>query len=194
MPRVISGSAGGLKLKAPTGLKTRPSSDRSKEAMFSALTARLVFTDLHILDLYSGSGQLGIEALSRGATKAVFVERDRSTAVVVKANVEHCGFQDQAQLMTGDALKTAKILAEQGESFDLIFMDPPYAEAWTEFGKIEKLVLTSEILKKTGYLIFESDAKAPKQGKAERLVLEKSCQYGSAMVSFYRHPDATMHE
>ena len=189
MPRVISGSAGGLNLKAPDGKKTRPSADRTKEGMFSALSARLEFSGLEVLELYAGSGQLGIEALSRGAERVIFVEQHRATAEIIKANLAHCGFTERGRILISDALRTAQQLAAQGHHFDLILLDPPYAEAWAELARLEKLLQSTELLKKEGYIVFESDAKAPNKGKTEYLKHEKSCQYGTAMVSFYRHPD-----
>lgn len=189
MPRVISGRVGGLSLKAPDGKKTRPSADRTKEGMFSALSARLDFSGLQVLELFAGSGQLGIEALSRGAERATFVEQHRATAELIKTNLAHCGLTEQGRVLCSDAIGTAQQLAAQGQCFDLILLDPPYAEAWVEFAKLEKLLQASGLLQKDGYVVLESDAKAPNKGNAAYLQHEKSCQYGTAMVSFYRHPD-----
>jgi 16S rRNA (guanine966-N2)-methyltransferase len=123
-PRIIAGEAGGRRLSVPPGEGVRPTSDRVKESVFSALGPdRLV--GARVLDLYAGSGALGLEALSRGAAHGLFVERDAGAARAVRANIEMLGFGDRAVLRTGAA---AKVLAgaAPAQPYDLAFLDPPY--------------------------------------------------------------------
>jgi 16S rRNA (guanine966-N2)-methyltransferase len=127
MTRVIAGTARGRRLAVPPGTGTRPTSDRAREALFSALDAELGgFEDLVVLDLYAGSGALGLEALSRGAAHAVFVEADRRAAGVIAANLKTVGrkgliLTDRAERVAGQPL------AAPLDLFDLVLLDPPYA-------------------------------------------------------------------
>lgn len=124
MSRIIGGSAGGRRLETPRGDGTRPTSDRVREALFSALQSRLgSLNGLHFLDLYAGSGAVGLEARSRGAERVTLVEQDRKTAAVISANVATLGFD-------GCTVATASVhglLSRPArESFDVVFLDPPY--------------------------------------------------------------------
>ena len=118
--RIIAGKWRGRPLEAPAGLATRPTADRVRETLFSMLTSRLgSFEDLRVADLFAGSGALGLEALSRGAATATFVERDREAAAAIRRNGEKLGAS--FQLLTGSALALPA-----AQAFDLIFADPPY--------------------------------------------------------------------
>jgi 16S rRNA (guanine966-N2)-methyltransferase len=122
--RIVAGTWGGRRIETPKGEGTRPTSDRVREAMFSSLEAELggFDDDLRVLDLYAGSGALGIEALSRGADTAVFVESDRRAAAVIKRNLAQLG------AMTGSVLRMpVERFLETHDHFDLVFMDPPYS-------------------------------------------------------------------
>jgi 16S rRNA (guanine966-N2)-methyltransferase len=119
--RIIAGKWRGRPLEAPPGLATRPTSDRVREALFSMLASRLgSFEDLRVADLFAGSGALGLEALSRGAAHATFVESDAKAATVIRRNAEKLGAG--VQILSGSALALPRL-----EPFDLIFADPPYA-------------------------------------------------------------------
>lgn len=124
MTRIIAGAYGGRQIKTPKGDGTRPTSDRVREAMFSSLESELGgFDGLRVLDLFAGSGALGLESLSRGASHATFVESDARAAAVVKQNVE-------ALKASGIVMRTTAerfMSTEPGEPFDLVFLDPPYA-------------------------------------------------------------------
>ena len=123
-PRIIAGEAGGRRLSVPAGEAVRPTSDRVKESIFAALGSdRLV--GARVLDLYAGSGALGLEALSRGAAEAVFVDRDRAAGRAIQANIEALGFGDRAVLRLRPV---ATLLASgpEGPPFDLALLDPPY--------------------------------------------------------------------
>jgi 16S rRNA (guanine966-N2)-methyltransferase len=125
--RVVGGSARGRTLVAPPGERTRPTSDRVREAIFNALRSRGAVDGSDVLDLFAGSGALGVEALSQGAAHATFVDSDRVARQAVRRNLEACGFLDRAAIVAGPA---ERFLARPGgERFDLAFCDPPYAFA-----------------------------------------------------------------
>ena len=122
--RVIGGSARGRKLKAPPGDSTRPVTDRAKEAIFNMLDARDGVVDADVADLFAGSGSFGIEALSRGAAKATFVERNRAAARTLTDNLEHTGFTDRATVLVAPV---ANVVGAIGH-VDVAFCDPPYTD------------------------------------------------------------------
>jgi 16S rRNA (guanine966-N2)-methyltransferase len=122
--RVIAGSARRLLLKSPPGYGTRPTSDKIKETLFNILMP-YIYSDTVFLDLYSGSGGIGIEALSRGAKRAVFVENNRAALECIRDNVKRTGFADSAEIINTDVLTALHRLEGRGH-FDIVFMDPPY--------------------------------------------------------------------
>jgi 16S rRNA (guanine966-N2)-methyltransferase len=121
--RIIAGALRGRRLQTPEGVATRPTADRMRETLFSMLASRLgSFEGLRVADLFAGSGALGLEALSRGAAFACFVEHDRRALGAIRANIASLGVEDRAQVLARSALTLP-----QAEPFDLIFADPPYA-------------------------------------------------------------------
>lgn len=121
--RIIAGEWRGRGLQAPPGIDTRPTADRVRETLFSMLASRIgPFQGLRVADLFAGSGALGLEALSRGASFACFVENDPRAAAAVKANASQLGALDRVQVLGGSALALPR-----SEPFDLVFADPPYA-------------------------------------------------------------------
>ena len=121
--RIIAGEWRGRKLQAPPGAATRPTADRVRETLFSMLTSRLgTFEGLRVADLFAGSGALGLEALSRGAAFACFVENDGKAAAAIRANAGDLGATDRVEILGGSALALPR-----SEPFDLLFADPPYA-------------------------------------------------------------------
>ncbi|MET8874347.1 16S rRNA (guanine(966)-N(2))-methyltransferase RsmD [Nocardia sp. NPDC004604] len=122
MTRIVAGTAGGRRLRVPPA-GTRPTSDRVREALFSALDARIDFDGVRVLDLYAGSGALGLEALSRGATSALLIESDRKAAAIVRGNIADLGLPG-AELRIG---AVASVLTGGGAgAYDVVFSDPPY--------------------------------------------------------------------
>lgn len=122
--RVIAGKARRLQLKTPEGFDTRPTSDKHKETLFNILNPYLA--DADFLDLFAGSGAIGIEALSRGAKYAAFVENDRAALECIKNNLRNTKLEDQAEIFPMSALEAIRALEIKGKVFDIIFMDPPY--------------------------------------------------------------------
>jgi 16S rRNA (guanine966-N2)-methyltransferase len=131
--RVVAGTAGGRRLEAPASRSTRPTSDRVREATFNALDSLGVVEGAAVLDLFAGSGALGIEALSRGAARATFVDHDARALAVVRANLAATGLDDSATVVRSDALRF--VTAGRSGAFDLALLDPPYRfddQAWRE--------------------------------------------------------------
>ena len=149
--RVISGSARGLKLLSPEGLHTRPTTDRIKETLFNIMQPDIYLSDF--LDLFSGSGAIGIEALSRGAEFCVFVDNALSSTKIITRNIEAAHVADRSRIIKSDVFAAISDLGKAGEAFDIIFMDPPYAEGFNE--PVLKKIVESEILKPDGYIVLE---------------------------------------
>jgi 16S rRNA (guanine966-N2)-methyltransferase len=128
--RVIAGNSHGRRLKAPPGLATRPTLARVRQSIFSRLEARLALDGQRVLDLFSGTGSLGIEALSRGAGHVTFVESARPALVALEANLRTLGLTDRARVMRLDIWQALAELASEGACFDLVLSDPPYRQGW----------------------------------------------------------------
>lgn len=155
--RVISGSARGLKLKAPEGLNTRPTTDRIKESLFNIIAADLY--DICFLDLFGGSGGIGIEALSRGARKAYFADSSRKSIDIINDNLKRARLDSKAVVMNCDFRQALNRIKAEGEKFDIVFLDPPYNTtlAADAAGLITELGLLAE----DGYIIAEQAADEP---------------------------------
>ncbi|MCI1959104.1 MAG: 16S rRNA (guanine(966)-N(2))-methyltransferase RsmD [Clostridia bacterium] len=153
--RVIAGSVRGHKLKAPEGRETRPTAERIKESLFNIIAPDLY--DCCFLDLFSGSGSIGIEALSRGAKRAVFVDSSLQAAQIIEENIEHTKMEEKSRLLKIDVFKALDLLAENGELFDIIFIDPPYKSGLYK-DVLQKIVL-SGLLADNGYIISEHSSK-----------------------------------
>lgn len=147
--RIISGSARGRKLKEPQGMDTRPTTDKVKESLFNIVQFEL--EGRRVLDLFAGTGQLGIEALSRGSAHCVFVDQRREAAALVRENLKLCGFSELSQVVQGDALS---FLASCREKFDVVFLDPPYASGLLE--KSVEALARFDILREHGIIVCES--------------------------------------
>ena len=180
--RVITGSARGRRLRELEGQETRPTTDRVKESMFNIL--QFDVEDSRVLDLFAGTGQLGIEALSRGAASAVFVEQRRDAVALIRENLKLTGLSERARVVNGEALS---YLASAGEKFDLIFLDPPYA------AKLWKPVLEAvsrfDILSDHGIMICESpqDEELPDAVGACRL--HRAYRYGRIKLTTYHREE-----
>jgi 16S rRNA (guanine(966)-N(2))-methyltransferase RsmD len=131
--RVIGGTARGRRLLAPRGLDTRPTSDKVKEALFSILVGMLGPLDgCSVLDIFAGTGSLGIEAMSRGADHAVFIDAGREAAAVIAKNLETTGFADRSRVFAQDFHAALTRLERDGRTFRLVFLDPPYRKGLLE--------------------------------------------------------------
>lgn len=153
--RVISGKARGRRLKLPPESFTRPTADRVKEALFNIIGEK-VFAAV-FLDCFAGSGSIGIEALSRGAKKAHFVEKNPAVLKILDQNLEKTGFKEQSRVWKGDAQRILQ-RGFAGENFDIIFLDPPYA--FIKPDQILKLIEENSLLKSLGIVILETSSQA----------------------------------
>lgn len=177
--RVITGSARGVRLQTPEGLETRPTADKVKEALFSAIQFEI--EGRCVLDLFAGSGQLGIEALSRGAKRAVFVDSSRAAVSLVKENLRRTKFTEQASVVMSDYIS---YLSRCRESFGIIFLDPPYAEQFLEKA-LEKIV-EFDILATGGIIVTERPEGKELSMEFEGYTRSKDYRYGKTLVTLYR--------
>lgn len=181
--RVIAGSARRRNLVCPSGEKTRPTTDRIKETLFNMLQTQVV--DARFLDLFSGSGGIGIEALSRGSRECVFVEKGREAISCIRTNLQNTGFTEQSCLLTMDVMQALKRLDMQGAAFDIIYMDPPYEKGFEE--KVIPFLLQSAIVKKGTLLILETSlAHGESQKDCYPVALERYKEYKTNCHLFYR--------
>lgn len=178
--RVISGSARGLKLNTPGDDRVRPTTDRVKESMFNIVQDWVY--DSQVLDLFAGSGALGIEALSRGASQAVFCDNSLDSIKIIKSNIEKARVVDRSQIVSGDYKRCLRDMEAKNQSFDMIFVDPPYYEGL--FEEVLDTIRSCKILKKDGIVIVEHVAKKP-IGQVEGLEVYKEKKYGITMLTFY---------
>ena len=175
--RIIAGKAGGLKLKSLKGKDVRPTLDRVKESMFNIIAFYLA--EAEVLDLFAGFGSLGIEALSRGAKSADFVEINKSHLKIIEENLRKAKFSEQAKLHNQDAYK---YLNNCRNKFDLIFMDPPYEKEMSN--KAIELIVQNNLLKADGLIICEKSAQETSE-EFENLKMIKNKKYGNSLLTIY---------
>lgn len=182
--RVIAGTVRGHSLKAPRGLNTRPTLDRVREAIFNVLTFRI--HDAVVLDLFSGSGAMGIEALSRGAASCVFTDNSRQAISVIKENLTHTKLESKATVFNMDAGQLLNLLKTDAKTtFDLVFLDPPYESGVYE--TILSKLSVGKLLNKEALVIAESNTKLELKDRYEALQLIKQSRYGNTLVSYYKN-------
>ena len=150
--RVVAGSVRGFNLIVPSGKNTRPTTNRIKETLFNILQWDIA--GCRFLDLFSGSGGIAIEALSRGAKEAVMVEKDREAVRCIKQNVQHTKMDDRSRVMPMDVMQALRRLEQAGQPFDIIFMDPPYHLDLEE--RIVPYLLQSSLVKTGSLIIVET--------------------------------------
>lgn len=182
MTRIIAGSAGGRRIQVPPGRGTRPTSDRAREAIFSTLDSLAGLAGARVLDLYAGSGAVGLEAVSRGAAHALLVESDQRAARTIRGNITALGFGERVSLL---ADRVERVLAEPCEEpFDIVFADPPYALEATE--------AVLEALRKNGWLAagalvaYERESRGADLRWPAGYAEERVRRYGEAAVWYGR--------
>ncbi len=175
--RVITGEAKGRPLETLEGEDTRPTVSRVKEGIFSAIAFEI--TGRQVLDLFAGSGQMGIEALSRGARSCLFVDRNPKATAVIGRNLASTNLADRATVMGGEALS---VLSRQTGPFDLVFLDPPYAANLL----LPCLTALSDKVSAGGAVLCESDRDTPLPETVGALHLQRSYRYGRVVVRLYR--------
>lgn len=177
--RVIGGSAKGRKLVAPKGPATRPALAQVKEAIFNILGD---INGLAVLDLYAGSGAIGIEALSRGALHCTFVEKGPQALGALRKNLELCGFEPQAEVVPLDVERVLSYLARKKRCFELIFVDPPYDQNLV----MPTLVAAEKVLADGGSVIVENSPRETVEN-TERLAVTDQRKYGQTFITFLKH-------
>lgn len=177
--RVIAGSARGTRLKTPDGMLTRPTSDRVKEAVFSIIQFDIAGS--RFLDLFGGSGQMAIEALSRGASSAVLVDGRREACQLMRDNLKTTHLTERARVIQSDYLS---YLEKCSDTFDLIFLDPPYAEVFLE--NALKKISEIDILSDRGIIICERPADKLTDLEIPGLQRGKDYRYGKTWVTLFR--------
>ncbi len=177
--RVITGIARGVTLKTPEGMQTRPTGDRVKEALFSII--QFDIPNAKVLDLFGGTGQLGIEALSRGAKSAVFVDEAESACSLIKENLRRTKLVQSATVVRSDYLSYLKRCHEQ---FDIIFLDPPYAEVFLE--NALNVITEIDILRDSGIIVAERPLGKELPWSFEGYTRSKDYKYGKTLLTLYR--------
>lgn len=181
--RVVSGSKKGHPLKAVPGMSTRPTTDKVKEAIFNMIGP---YFDGGIgLDLFGGSGGLGIEALSRGLDKMIFVDKEQKAIQTIKNNLNSCDFSPKAEIYRNDAERAMKALIKRELQFDLIFLDPPYKKQKLE--TLIEMIDQNNMLKENGYIVCEHGTDVILQevvGDYHRLKYEK---YGVTAITIFAY-------
>lgn len=180
--RIISGEMRGFKLKAPKGMDTRPTSDKVKESLFSIMG--YIESSSEVLDLYSGSGNIGLEFLSRGAESACFIDTDAKAISTIKDNIEKCKVSDRATVYKNDVSRAMEMLANRSKKFDYIFMDPPYKSGLVE--KTIDKVAELDLLKDGGLLIAEHERGLVLEDSVGSMKKVDNRRYGDTEITFYR--------
>lgn len=174
--RVITGTARGKRLVTAEGMDVRPTPERVKEAMFSAI--QFDIEGRAILDLFAGSGQIGIEALSRGAEKAVFVDQSPVSIEHINRNLKTTGFTDKAKVIRGDY---TAVLLGMTEVFDYVFLDPPYASGFLE----KAIKLLQKNVKEHGLIICEHPKEQSLPASVDDFVVKKQYRHGKVCLTVY---------
>ncbi len=184
--RVIAGTAKGTRLEAPKGRKTRPTLDRVREALFSILDAKVA--EARVLDLYAGTGAIGIEALSRGAAYCEFVENDTECAAHLRRNLKVARVESRAKIRR---FRLPDDLAEMGRTetkYDLIYADPPFDFA--DYPLLCSELVRNDLLEPGGIVIIEHDARTSLAQCSAELVCFREARYGSTCLSFFTAEEA----
>ena len=179
MLRVLTGTAKGRKLKVPKGQKIRPMTSRVKKSVFDTLGE---IQGVSVLDIFAGSGGIGIESLSRGADSVVVVEKDPSVFKIIKENYEHCGFMDKAELICSDYKSALSKLRRGSEVFEIIFIDPPY-KLYSELQVKDFIDDVSELLHDDGVIVIEHDHKIEDTPPGFQRITKS---FGGTHVSYFR--------
>ena len=181
--RVISGEFGSRRLKAPGKLAMRPTSDRLRETLFNVLGAAI--EDSLFIDLYAGTGAIGIEAISRGAREAIFVEAHPAAVRLIRENLESLQIASRVELIAADAARALEMLAKRKLLADFIFLDPPYEQVEERVNLLE-LLDASHLVAPSGIVIVEHSVKTELPERFDRLELSRLLEQGDAALSFYR--------
>lgn len=179
--RVIGGAAKGRRLSVPKGQAVRPTAARVKESLFNILPRD--FSGKRVLDLFAGTGNLGIEALSRGADHALLVDASARSASAIRVNLRRSGFAAHSAVWVAPVARSLRVLARRKECFDFIFLDPPYEKGLA--GRALEIIAECQLLRSTGTLIVEHSARESIKSRYDSLQLRDQRRYGDTLLSFY---------
>jgi 16S rRNA (guanine(966)-N(2))-methyltransferase RsmD len=182
---VIAGTAKGRLLKAVPGTGTRPTTDKVKEAIFSMIGP--YFDGGVGLDLFAGTGGLGIEAISRGMNRVIFIDMEQTSIQVIEANLKTIGFKEQAEVYRNEANRALKVLAKRGLKFDLIFLDPPYRMKQAD--EILLQMQEMDMIQDQAIALVEHEASHAYADEIGRLFVRKRAVYGETAISIYHYSD-----
>jgi 16S rRNA (guanine966-N2)-methyltransferase len=185
--RIIAGEAHGRRLKAPRGLHTRPTSARARESIFSRLAVRMDLNGVRVLDIFAGSGSLGIESLSRGASFVNFIDSSRDAAAAIRDNLAQLGLSDRARVTVSDVRRALGELGGSHEAFDLVFVDAPFKDDMS--AEVLTLLGSFDLVAPGGWIVVEQSKRAPDAPPApsghERVSI---ATIGDHRIAFYRRP------
>jgi 16S rRNA (guanine966-N2)-methyltransferase len=186
--RIIAGHAHGRRLKAPRGLHTRPTSARARESIFSRLAVRIDLNGVRVLDIFAGSGSLGIEAFSRGAAHVTFVDSSRDAAAAIRANIAQLELSDRALIIMSDVRRALGELGRSRESFNLVFVDAPFKNDMS--AEVLTLLGEHQLVAPGGWIVVEQSKRAPAAPPAPK-AHERAfvATIGDHRIAFYRRPD-----
>jgi len=186
--RIVSGQYGGKRLSAPKGMATRPTMDRMRESLFNILTNRMEFEGIRVIDLFAGTGALGLEALSRGAGFALFVEEANAARASIRTNIENLSVMGDTKIFRRDATKLGSIGTMK--PFDLAFMDPPYGKGLGE--KTARALVGGKWLNDSAMLVLEEASNAFPETLPNFKLLDQRKYSESTIGLFECHHDATI--
>lgn len=178
--RIITGSAKGRIIKSPKGMTTRPTSDRTKESIFNILSNNIY--DSKVLDMFAGTGNLGLESISRGASICTFIETDKLTFKILVENISELGFNDKSESYNHDAFSVLKTISSKGVKYDLIFLDPPYGRDLIT-GAV-KAIADLNLLEDDGIIVCEYDETDRIDGVNKYFKTARTEKYGRTRISF----------
>lgn len=181
--RIIAGKARGHKLIPPATMETRPTLDRVKEAMFSSI--QLYIPDGVVLDVFAGTGSLGLEAASRGAKEVYLIDKSDTTYPLLKKNVDNLKFQDFCTALKMDSYDALRMLSKKDKKFDLIFIDPPYCKEMIP--EAIRIIKEENMLKDDGIIVTKIDSIEEIYQGYEDITLSKSKKYGNTTVCYYKY-------
>jgi len=184
--RVISGKAKGRRLVAPKGGAIRPTADRIKESLFNILPRD--FSGMKILELFAGTGNISIEALSRGAESALLVDASERSARIIRENLRRLELTDRAQMWVMPVRRALNAVGRQGQKFDVIFLDPPYDQKLV--GRSLELIASVDPVYPTGVVVAEHSVRETLKTSYGSLSLNDQRRYGDTLLSFFRHAAA----
>ena len=179
--RVVAGQAKGCRLKTPSGERIRPTADRVKEALFEIIGERI--RDARVLDLFAGTGNLGIEALSRGAGSVLFIDADRSAVRLIGQNLDRTHLGDRAETWKTDARSAIARLKRTESRFEIVLLDPPYGYGQTK--SILRRLHREKLLSPRGLMVIEHDRRTDLPERIDSLERRDQRRFGDTMISFY---------